>query len=126
MWVPLLCFLLVGLNVCRASRLLPENKELHIAPQQNLKDEEVAEMKPLSASGNDVRREKANNLLEFKFRESRTKGDAEHETAGLKVLGLWTSEPSTGVGHMEVSRGAMKRMHKERILGSTPSPGGGH
>ncbi|GLJ15469.1 hypothetical protein SUGI_0253950 [Cryptomeria japonica] len=117
MRVHLFCLLLLVLNVCSAARLLAENKELHIAPPQNSE----AEMKPLSASANDVTKEKANNLVEFRFRENRTGGDAEHETPGLKVQGLSTSKPSPEVGHMQVSR-AMK----ERILGSTPSPGAGH
>ncbi|GLJ15470.1 hypothetical protein SUGI_0253970 [Cryptomeria japonica] len=122
----LFCLLLLVLNVCSAARLLAENKELHIAPPQNseaeLAFEEAAEMKPLSASANDVTKEKANNLVEFRFRENRTGGDAEHETPGLKVQGLSTSKPSPAVGHMQVSRGAKK----ERILESTPSPGAGH
>ncbi|GLJ15457.1 hypothetical protein SUGI_0253740 [Cryptomeria japonica] len=123
MWVHLLCLLLVvGLNICNAARLVPQNNGLYITPPQNSK----AEMKPLSASANDVTEEKANNLLELRFRETRTEVNAEHESVGLKVEGLSTSEASPGVGHMQVNRGAMKRMHKERILGSTPSPGDGN
>ncbi|GLJ15460.1 hypothetical protein SUGI_0253770 [Cryptomeria japonica] len=132
MWVHLIFLLLVGLDICSDARLVPQNNGLYIVPQQNsradLANEEASETKPWSPSETIVTKEKANNLVEFRFRENRTGGDAEHETVGLKVQALWTSEPSTGVGHMKVSRqrGAMKRMHKERILGSTPSPGGGH
>ncbi|GLJ15462.1 hypothetical protein SUGI_0253790 [Cryptomeria japonica] len=121
MWVHLFCLLLVGLSVCSAARLVAENKELPIPPAQNLK-EEAAETKPWSTSGIDVTKEKANNLLEYRFRETRTGVVAEHESAGLKVQGLSTSENSPGVGHMQISRGAMKK----RILGSSPSPGKGH
>ncbi|GLJ15473.1 hypothetical protein SUGI_0254010 [Cryptomeria japonica] len=94
-WVQLFFFLLVGLKVCSAARLVAEKKEV------------AAETKPWIASGN--------NQPEFRFREN--------VSPGLKVQGLATLEP---VGHMEVSRGAMKPMHKERILGSSPSPGGGN
>ncbi|GLJ15458.1 hypothetical protein SUGI_0253750 [Cryptomeria japonica] len=116
-----------GLNICSAARLLPQNNGLYISPPKNsraeLAYEEAAEVKPWSASVNDVTKEKANNLVEFRVRENRTGGDAEHESAGLKVQGLSTSEASPAVGAMQVS---MKRMHKERILGSSPSPGGGN
>lgn len=129
MWVHLFCLLLVGLKVCGTSRLLLENNGLYIAPPQNLKVEvaceEAGETKPWSTSENDTTKDKANNL-EFRFRENRTGGDAKRRSAGFNVQGLSTSEPSPGVGHMQVFRGAMKCVHKERILGSTPSPGAGN
>ncbi|GLJ15467.1 hypothetical protein SUGI_0253910 [Cryptomeria japonica] len=122
MWVHLLCLVLLGLKACSSARVVPENKELHIAPPQNSKAElaleETAEMKPYSVSGNN-----ANNLLEFRFREIRTGGDAEDESHGLKVQRLSTSKSSPAVGHMQVS---MKQMNKEGILGSNPSPGDGN
>ncbi|GLJ15475.1 hypothetical protein SUGI_0254030 [Cryptomeria japonica] len=106
---------------------------LYIAPPQNsrgdLANEEASETKPWSPSVIDVTKEKANNLVEFKFKENRTGGDTEHESAGLEVQGLSTSEPSPGVGHMQVSRVPKSRQRgamKERILGSSPSPGGGN
>ncbi|GLJ15461.1 hypothetical protein SUGI_0253780 [Cryptomeria japonica] len=111
MWVHLFCLLLVGLKVCSAARLLPENKELY------------------SASGNNATKDEAYNLLEFRFRENRSGGDAEHQSPRLNVQRLSTSKPSPGVGHMQVSRvpksgkrGAMSRMNEERVLQSTPSP----
>ncbi|GLJ15468.1 hypothetical protein SUGI_0253920 [Cryptomeria japonica] len=104
---------LLGLKVCSAARLVPEYKELHIAPPQNSKAELAFE---------ETVENNANNLVEFRFRENRTGGDAEHEFPQLKVQRLSTSESSPAVGHMQVSRGAMK----ERILGSNPSPGDGN
>ncbi|GLJ15466.1 hypothetical protein SUGI_0253900 [Cryptomeria japonica] len=108
-WVHLFCLLLVGLKVLNAERLLPENKELYAT-----KDE-------------------AYNLVEFRFRENRSGGDAEEESHGLKVQRLSTSKPSPGVGHMQVSkvpkslkRGAKSSIQMERVLESTPSPGDGN
>ncbi|GLJ15465.1 hypothetical protein SUGI_0253880 [Cryptomeria japonica] len=120
MWVHLFYFLLVGLKICSAARLLPENKKLYIAPPQYLEAEvagqDAAETKPRSASENNP-----------------TKENPEKESLGFKVQRLSTSQPSPGVGHMQVSRipksvkrGGMSRMHEERVLESSPSPGVGN
>ncbi|GLJ15472.1 hypothetical protein SUGI_0254000 [Cryptomeria japonica] len=136
MWVRLFCLVLVGLKVCGAARLLLENGGLYIAPQNleaEVACEEAGDTKPWIASANNATKDKANNLLEFRFRENRTGGDAEHETPGLKVQGLSTSQPSPGVGHMQVNRipksgkrGAKSNIQKEQVLESTPSPGVGN
>ncbi|GLJ15476.1 hypothetical protein SUGI_0254040 [Cryptomeria japonica] len=136
MWVYLFCFLLVGLKVCSAARLLVENGGLLVAPQNleaEVACEEEGDTKPWIASANNATKEKANNLLEFRFRGIRTGGDAEQKSLGLQVQGLSTSQPSPGVGHMQVSRvpksgkrGAKSTIQKERVLESTPSPGVGN
>ncbi|GLJ15459.1 hypothetical protein SUGI_0253760 [Cryptomeria japonica] len=137
MWARLFCLLLVGLKVCGAARLLLENGGLYIAPQ-NLEaelacEDQAGSTKPWIASANNATKEKAANFLKLGFSENRTGGDVEQESRGLKLQRLSTSQPSPGVGHMQVSRvpksgkrGAMSSVQEERVLESTPSPGVGN
>ncbi|GLJ15471.1 hypothetical protein SUGI_0253980 [Cryptomeria japonica] len=135
-WVNLFCFLLVGLKLCGAARLLVENGGLLVVPQNleaEVACEEAGDTKPWIASANNATKDKANNLLEFRFRENRTGGNAEQESVGLKAQRLSTSQPSPGVGHMQVNRipktgerGAKSTIQRERVLESTPSPGVGN
>ncbi|KAH9329662.1 hypothetical protein KI387_001770, partial [Taxus chinensis] len=137
----LLCFLLVGFELCSGARQLLEiNQDLFIATQnpsafdpnlnlamamahssaQNLK--EIPDKTVVGCEDGNS----AMNNLSFRFKEDRSGGDRNNESS---VQRLSKSTPSPGVGHMQIFKIAKSGqsgsgVDKKRVLESTPSPGG--